>query len=158
MIKKVINVGSLWEISEKDITDSIVYINIDSGCLIPEYIIAEVYNNNPFIRNKIVKNMNKINFNYVNKLIPTRHYLSNFIKYLEEKSKIIYYVTKNVNIEREELIKNLQEYNLPIKEIIHFDKLNNNVILDKIIYLDSKVEEINIKANIVKIFKLNIFN
>ena len=157
MIKKVINIGSLFEISEKDIMDSIVFINIDSGCLIPEYILAEVYNNNPFIRNKLIKNTNKINFNYVNKLIPTRHNLSNFIKLLEEKSKNIFYVSKNENLEKEELIKNLQEHNLPIKETIHFNKLNE-IFTEKVIYIDSKVEEINVKANTIKIFKLNLFN
>lgn len=159
MIKKVININSLNEINEKDITNSIIYINIDSGCLIPEYLIAQVYNNNPFIRNKIIKNTNKIKFNYTDKLIPTRHNFNNFIKFLETRAKDIYYVTKDENIDSHKIKNNLDEFSIPIKKIININKINVlNEYHNKIVYIDSKVENLSFNTYKLKIYKLNIFN
>lgn len=137
---KIININSFDEINENDLTDAIIYINIDKGCLMPEYLIAQVYNNNPFIRNKIIKNTKLIKFNYTNKLIPTRYNFPNFINNKTNKIKeLIYVITSNHS---DELINNLQEYNLPINRIININEMNKeiNILNNKIIYIDGNLD------------------
>lgn len=160
MFKKITNINSLNEISDNDLKDNLLLINIDRGCLIPEFLIAEAYNNNPFLRNKIIKNTNKSKFNYTKNLIPTRYNLNNFIKNSMDKIIDIIYVTNNINYNEEEIKKNLAECNLPNKKIINVQKNINDFKDHKIIYIDSQIDNLDQFNNIkkLKVFKLNVFN
>ena len=158
MLRKTINICSLNEILDSDLKNSILLINIDRGCLMPESLIAEVYNNNPFVRNKIIKNTNLSKFNYSNKLIPTRHNLSNFLNDAINKVHDMYYVS-NKEYNEEEAKKSLLEYNLPLRKIININSLTDHEN-KKIIYIDSQIDESYLGNTIkkLKIYKLNLFN
>lgn len=153
MNPKIIQINSLDEISNTILRNNILYINIDRGCLIPEYLLARVYNNNPFIRNKIIQNTNINNFSYTNNLIPTRHNFSSFVKSIIGTIKELYYVTNTII--NNNMVTTLNELDLPIAKIININDIDKN---KKLIYIDSSIEYIDHFNDSSIIYKLNIFN
>jgi len=138
-----------------------LYINIDRGYLVPEYIISRIYNLNPHLRTKIAKNTMKTIFSSTNKkLIPIKAETCNLNRFLASTQNIthVYYITNRPKTEYPEIKQDLHDQQMPTGILIHSDDLNLNKKNNNIIIVDSDASIIN-KFNInnqILFFKLNI--
>ncbi len=93
-----------------------IYINIDTGFMVPEYVLYRACQNSVAMKNKIMKNTK----NNTNKLIVSKHDYNDFLnKYNGHK---IFLVTHQTNIEFGESDN---------MKIISFDELNNVLAKNK---------------------------
>lgn len=136
------------------------YINYENGtlcididtCIIEEKTIAELFNSNPFLRNKIITSTNKLYFNMTDDLIITRSNLHDFIKKCKNIFKKIIYITKKSSNEISKIKKFIVDNDLSFDNNIISINMLTSININTLFFIDTNNESFNniIKQNTIK--------
>lgn len=157
-VHKIYDLYDILRIAD-DFKNGHLLIDIDMTCAIEECLLAELYDNNPVIRDRIIKRTRQISFSKTSdKLLPTHFGFADFVNISREIFKNISFVTKRKMIEFDKIRNDLSDKNVPIDiDIIEYDKLKNTDInADIIFYID--VNDNAIKSLLNKKNRLVLLN
>lgn len=112
-IRRIYNLSDiLIKYSDENFKIGNLYIDIDNTCMIKESIIAKIFELNPIMRTKIVKNTKCISFGNNDILIKTRYDLNEFVLKCKKQFNKVYFFTKYTK-------DVLNEITLQVKQIMH---------------------------------------
>lgn len=115
-------------------------IDIDRACMMEEKNIAQLYKDNPFLRNKIVTSTQKNSFEDSDKLISTRANLFDFIDKCQTLFKKVALITKRPEHEFEKIKLDINKQNI---DIICYNNMLSKNNAQNHSSADSKTNEIN---------------
>jgi hypothetical protein len=117
----VINISILDEIlyNDNNYKNGILYIDIDNTCMIKECVMFKIFELNPMVRARIIKNTKKLSFTQSDKLIKTRHELNDFIVKCKKSFNKVYFFTKHtkdnlneIKIQSAQLVPDIEVVNI----------------------------------------------
>jgi hypothetical protein len=115
--------------------NTIMYINIDRGLLMTEYLLHRACKSNMIIKNKIIRSTKRMEFNNTDKLVPIKYNYIEFIKKYQDKYSKIYFITWKDKSEYGRLTNDLDSRlkNIPI---VSLESLKEDAKKNNIVYLD----------------------
>jgi len=130
---------SLDNYTNTNYKDGTLMIDIDRACMTEEKNLAQLYEDNPFLRNKIVASTQKMSFENTDKLISTRANLFDFVDKCKHIFKKVAFITQRTEDEFDKIRKDINKSDI---DIINYDTLlkNNTEI---IYYIDTTSEAYN---------------
>lgn len=127
-------------------------IDIDKACMIEEKIIAQLFNSNSILRNKIIASTNRLHFDMTDNLILTRSNMCDFIKKCKNVFNNVNYVTKKSPNEIDKIKQYIIDNAMPCDiDIVTFDMIKSRNI-ETLFYIDTNNDSFNelIEQNKIK--------
>ena len=156
--KKIGETKTIYDLNEILINQNDNYssgtlcIDIDKACMIEEKVIAQLFNSNYILRNKIIASTNRLRFDMTDNLIITRSNMCDFIKKCKNVFNNINYVTKKSPHEIDKIKQYVIDNGMPHDiDIVTFDMIKSRNI-ETFFYVDTNNESFNelIEQNKIK--------